>query len=151
MCRHGWYAKAGAYVEARVCGEAYGAARGQVRVLLRGAGGPLVAGEIHPDAITHREVLDALPERVDHTHTVLVGTTSGNGGAAPEPRRDFQSVGLTPETTMRTRTSPGLVRSDRDRRAAERRVTRTRVDDRFHVRDNRVILLIIPSQVGAVR
>ena len=73
MCRHGWYAKAGAYVEARVCGEAY-AARGQVRVLLRGAGGPLVAGEIHPDAITHREVLDALPERVDHTRTVLVGS-----------------------------------------------------------------------------
>ena len=43
-------------------------------VLLRGAGGPLVAGEIHPDAITHREVLDALPERVDHTRTVLVGS-----------------------------------------------------------------------------
>ena len=51
------------------------------------------------------------------------GVTSGNGGAAPspEPRRDFQSVGLTPETTMWTRTSPGPVRSDRDRRAADRR------------------------------
>mgnify|MGYP003291615390 CR=1 FL=1 len=34
----------------------------------RGAGGPLVAGEIHPDAITHRKVLHALPEGVDDTY-----------------------------------------------------------------------------------
>jgi hypothetical protein len=36
------------------------------------------------------------------------GTTSANGVAWPAraPARAFQSVGFTPETTMRTRTSP---------------------------------------------
>jgi hypothetical protein len=35
------------------------------------------------------------------------GTDSlGVDAAVPEPLRDFQSVGFTPETTTRTRTSP---------------------------------------------
>src|SRR3954467_1877590 len=37
-----------------------------------------------------------------------LGTDSGEELAElPDPRRDFQSVGLTPETRTRTRTSPG--------------------------------------------
>jgi hypothetical protein len=69
---HGWYTEAGADVESRACGKAYDPVSGQIRVLLRGAGGPLMAGEIHPDAITHGKVVDVIPERIDDTRTVLV-------------------------------------------------------------------------------
>ena len=61
-------------VEARASGKSYHPVRGQVGVFLRGARGPLVAGEIHPDAIPDGKVRDPFPECVDDTSTVLVGS-----------------------------------------------------------------------------
>src|SRR5215218_4535864 len=72
MSGHGRYAKARTVVEARAVGKTYDPGRRKVCVLLRGTCRPLVACEIHPDAIAHGKVLDALPHCVDHTRTVLV-------------------------------------------------------------------------------
>ena len=69
---HCRYAEAGANVETGAFGKSYDPARGQVRVFLRGACRPLVAGEIYPDTIPHCEVDNPLPDCVDDTRTVLV-------------------------------------------------------------------------------
>ena len=72
MSGHRQYAEAGADVEAGACGKAYDPVCGQVRVFLRGACRPLVAGEIYPDTIPNGEVDYPLPDCVDDTPTVLV-------------------------------------------------------------------------------
>ena len=69
---HRRYSETGTDVEARAFRKAYDPDCGQVRVLLGGPGGPLVPGEIHPDAIPYSKVGDALPDCVDDTSTVLI-------------------------------------------------------------------------------
>ena len=98
-------------------------------------------------------VLDALPERVDHTHRL--GWELPPETAALHRRRSQAGLpvggvdaGDDDADTDFARPRFGQIAIDE---LQNRRVTRTRVDDRFHARDNRVILWIIPSQVGAVR
>ena len=59
-------------VEAGAIGKSHNPVSGQVRVLLRGARGPLVAGQIHPDSIPYGKINDPLPDRVDDTRAVLI-------------------------------------------------------------------------------
>jgi hypothetical protein len=59
-------------VEAGFVGQPNDPGRRQVGVLLRGAGRPLVAGQIDPDAIPHRKIGDPLADGVNHSRTVLV-------------------------------------------------------------------------------
>ena len=147
MRGHGWYTEAGADVEGRACGKAYDPVSRQVCVLLRGAGGPLMAGEIHPDAITDGKVVDALPERVNHTRTVLVRsylrkwrrcTVAGAKAGLPVGGVDAGDEDVDADLA---RARFGQIAIDE---LQNRRVTCTRVDDRLHASDNRVTLLIIP-------
>jgi hypothetical protein len=113
-----------------------------------------VAGEIHPDAITHGKVLNAVPERIDDTCAVLVGsylrkrrrcTVAGTKARLPvggvDARDDDADTDL-------ARPRFGQIAVDE---LQNRRVTCTRVDDGLHERDNCVVWLIIPSQVSAAR
>jgi uncharacterized OsmC-like protein len=145
---HGRYAEAGADVEARARGKAYHSGRGQVRVLLRGAGGPLVTCEVNPDPITNGKVFNTLTDCINDTRTVLVrsdlrerrrctgggadpgfpvgGVDAGYGDADPDlARRWFDHIAID--------------------KTKDRRVTSLRVDDRSHARDNPVTFRIIPA------
>ena len=144
---HGRYAEAGADVEARAAGQAYDAVSGQVRVLLRGAGRPLVAGEIDPDAIADGKILDTLPEGVDHARTVLVRRDLG------ERRRCAiagAEAGL-PVGRVDTRdddADPDLARSWLGHVAVDEPedgwIAGLGIDDRFHERGNRRKRRLIP-------
>jgi hypothetical protein len=68
----GRYAEAGTDLKTGAAGKSHDPVSGEVRVLLRGARGPLVARKIHPGAIAHSKIDDPLPDGVDHTSAVLV-------------------------------------------------------------------------------
>src|SRR4029453_7196655 len=72
MSRHRRYTQAGADIKAGTSGKSNDPVRGEVCVLLRGARGPLMAGEIHPDAISHGKVSNPLAECIDHASAVLI-------------------------------------------------------------------------------
>ncbi len=76
---HGGDAEAGPDVEADAVGEPDDAFGGQVGVLLRSAGWPLVAGKIDPDPVTNSQVADPFADGVDHTSAVLVRCHLGEG------------------------------------------------------------------------
>ena len=102
--------EAGAEVERRDVRQQDHVAGRQDGVLLRGAAGGTEVGRL-PDP--HAQTQQAPPRRPDRrrrpprsrpgSEPAAVGQRSPPGS----PRRDFQSVGLTPERWMRTRTSPG--------------------------------------------
>jgi hypothetical protein len=77
------------------------------RVLLGGSAcrAP-VRGQRHPDAVAGLDAGDARSHGVDDPGAVVVGNLGSPVALPKAPLRDFQSVGLTPDTTTRIRTSP---------------------------------------------
>jgi hypothetical protein len=108
-----------------------------------------MAGEIHPDAITHGKVLDVLPERVDDTRTVLVRSYLRKRRrctvAGTKPRLPVGGVDAGDDDVDTDLAGPwfGQIAIDE---LQNRRVTCARVNDRLHVRDNRVIFVVIPAE-----
>ncbi len=75
----GWDTETGPDVEADAVGEPDDPFGGHVGVLLRCAGRPLVAGQVDPDPVANRQVLDPVSDGVDHARPVLVGSDLGKG------------------------------------------------------------------------
>ena len=73
VCRHGRDTEAGTYIEADPVGESDDAFGRQVGVLLGGAGGPFVTGQVHPDPVADQQAAHSLTDGVDHACAVLVG------------------------------------------------------------------------------
>jgi hypothetical protein len=65
-----------------------------------------VPGERDPHTITDAVSRDAGSDRVHGACAVVVRDLIAEMASSDPPRRDFQSVGFTPDTTTRTRTSP---------------------------------------------
>ena len=131
--------EAGAEVERRDVRQQHHVAGRHDGVLLRGAAGGTQVGRLpDPDPQAQQRRLDALPDGVDHPGAVLVRHLRRvrRRRPAPLPRRDFQSVGLTPERWIRTRTSPGPGSgTGRSTRRQDVRVTGHGVLDRAHAPD----------------
>ena len=104
-------------VEADAVGQAHDAVGGHDGELLGGAGGALVGGEEQPDAVADSQPVDALADGVDDAGAVLVRHHLPERQGRPAAARAFQSVGFTPETATRTRTSPAPGVAARGRRA----------------------------------
>jgi uncharacterized OsmC-like protein len=145
---HGRYAEARADVKAGVSRKAYHSSRGQVCVFLRGAGGPLVAGEVNPDPIADGKVLNTVTDCVNDTCTVLVRSHLREGrrctGTGANPGLPVRGVdaGCDDADTDLARRWFDHIAIDKTK---DRRVTSLRVDDRPHARENLVIFRIIPA------
>ena len=138
MSGHRRYTETGTDLEARVAGKAYDPVCGDVRKLLRGAGGPLVPGEVHPHAIPHSEVHDIVRDCVNDACTVLVGsylrerrrrTIAGAKARLPVGRVDTGDCDANTDLTWRRLDDTTIDK------LKNRWVTGARVDDRLHARD----------------
>jgi hypothetical protein len=104
---HGRDADAGAELKVRASREREDAVGGDDGELLGGAARrTAVAGQGDPDAIALTEAGDPGADRVDHAGAVVVGNRRLVSAPPKVPLRDFQSVGFTPDTSTRIRTSP---------------------------------------------
>ncbi|KEP72655.1 hypothetical protein HR12_41755 [Microbacterium sp. SUBG005] len=76
-------------------------------------------GEVHPHPLSRLEAVDARADGIHDPRASWFGVISSNGRGRPALSRAFQSVGFTPDTVMRTLTSPGPG-SGRGRSTSER-------------------------------
>ena len=97
----------GAHVIRRRIGQHGDVADWQHDQLLGRTPGTGVLSEHRPNPVADLDADHADADGVDHAGAVLAGHDLGKRGSPTTPARNFQSVGLTPARTIRTRTSPG--------------------------------------------
>ncbi len=153
MRGHGGDPEARPDVKARAGRKSHDPVRRQVRVFLRGACGPLVAGEKHPDPIPHSKVRHPLADCVDDSGTVLVRShlRERRGGTVAGAQARLPVGGVDTRDDDADSDLAGLrVRYVAIDEPENRWVTCARVDDRPHGLDNPSASSIIPGSIGVV-
>jgi hypothetical protein len=107
VCRDAGDPDAGAELEVGCSREREDTSGRDDGVLLGGAArGTTVAGEDDPDAVADAEADDTRTKLVDDSRAVLIRDSRFGDRAAGCAAARLESVGFTPETTTRIRTSP---------------------------------------------